>query len=167
MKTLPVPDEGLVAVIVEATRSAITQLRTDHPDDFCVYALLTCGEAFRPYLTVTVRGANQWDLADSPYAVFGEEWMANTAPAYDARPPLFEMTDEAAAREYNTRLASMEEALRRLDQECLFGVGEARAAVILLVSPMPPDESDAQFARRLNPSSPLLDAWLAEAAEGS
>jgi hypothetical protein len=31
---------------------------------------------------------------------------------------------------------------------------------------MPPDETDAAFARRLNRTGPLLAAWLDEASEG-
>ncbi|WP_349828636.1 DUF4303 domain-containing protein [Brevibacterium litoralis] len=75
--------------------------------------------------------------------------------------------DEAWQMEYDLRLGSMEEALRRLDAEGVFGTGEARQEVLLLVATMPPDETEAERGRRMNPPGPLLDAWLAEAAEGA
>lgn len=161
----PVPE--LVDAIAEAARRAIVELRTEHPEEFCVYALVTVGEALRPYLTVTVQGDGRWDLADSPYAMAGDARLARTAPLFEARGELDTMDAETADREYGARLASMEEALRRLDDGGLFGAGAERGRVLLLVATMPPDETDAGFARRLNPPGPLLDAWLAEAAEGA
>ena len=58
----------------------------------------------------------------------------------------------------------METALRRLDGEGLFGVGEARAGVLVLVEVVPGDEENVPAARRLNPPGPALDAWLGPAA---
>lgn len=55
------------------------------------------------------------------------------------------MTDIDASAEYGRRLASMEGALRSLDDERLFGTGADRAQTLLLVSPMPPDETDDGF----------------------
>lgn len=165
--TAPAPVPALVEAVTEATAEAIELLRAQHPEDFCVYALVTSGEGFRPYLTATVRGEAQWDLADSPYAIVEDDILARTDPAFTARGLLRDMPREAAEAEFWRRLASMEEALRRLDGQGLFGRGEERSRVLLLVATMPPDTSDAAFARRLNPPGPLLDAWLREAAEGT
>lgn len=163
----PHGDAVLVEAVVDATRSAVRQLHAERREDeaFCAYALVTTGEGFRPYLAVTVHGPDRWNLADSPYAIVGDEWLAQTEPAFSARGDLFEAADPDA--EWEVRSASLEEALRRLDGEGLFGTGPARDEVLLLVATMPPDESDAGFARRLNASGPLLDAWLREAAEGA
>jgi hypothetical protein len=156
----------LTAVIVEAVRPAILQLRSEHPESFCVYALVTVGEGLRPYLAATVHGDGRWDLADSPYAVVCDEWLAQTQPAFDERGTIDELTPQEWDAELATRLASMEAALRAIDAEGLVGRGVDRDKALLLVALMPPDESDAGFARRLNPPGPLLEAWLAEAAEG-
>lgn len=162
-----VPDPGLTAVITQACRPAITELRAQHQQErFCVYALVTVGEGLRPYLAATVHGDGRWDLADSPYASVGETWLSQTEPAFRERGSIDDMTPLQWHTELNTRLASMEAALRTLDEEGLFGRGPERLEALLLVALMPPDESDAGFARRLNPPGPLLDAWLAEAAEG-
>ena len=142
------------------------QLHSQTSGPFCVYALLTSGEALRPYLSVTLHGPGRWDLADSPFAIVGDEHFAPLGRIYAERGDLSGMAPEDADAEYWRRLASMEAALHALDEEGLFGAGADRAEKLLLVSPMPPDESDAGFACRLNPPSGLLDAWLEEAAEG-
>ncbi|WP_449277955.1 DUF4303 domain-containing protein [Leucobacter sp. GX24907] len=161
----PVPE--LVDVVAEATEEAVRRLRAEHSEDFCVYALVTTGEAYRPYLAATVHGDSRWDLADSPYDLVCDEVLAQAEPAFSERGQLYDMDPADAEAEYWRRLASMEAALQRLDDGGLFGRGEARSRILLLVATMPPDESDVVFARRLNPAGPLLDAWLKEAAEGT
>lgn len=163
----PAPIPELVDAVAKATEEAIRELHRDHTEDFCVYALVTSGEGYRPYLAATVHGPSRWDLAEGPYDIVGDEVMARAEPAFSARGELHEMSDTDADTEFWLRLTSMEEALRRLDDGGLFGREEARSRVLLLVATMPPDESDASFARRLNPPGPLLDAWLNEAAEGA
>jgi hypothetical protein len=162
----PAPDPDLTAEIVRGTRLAVQQLHDAHPGPFCVYALATSGEALRPYLIVTPDDATRWDLPDSPFAVYGDEHLAGLEELFTARGDLFDMSAEEAQAEYDLRLASMEAALRALDADGLFGAGDARADVLLLVTTMPPDETAAAFARRLNPVGPLLSAWLDEASEG-
>ncbi|MFV0405285.1 MAG: DUF4303 domain-containing protein [Propioniciclava sp.] len=162
-----VADPELTKLIADAARKAVTQLRTQTSGPFCVYALLTSGEALRPYLSVTLHGPGRWDLADSPLALVGDEFFAPLGRVYAERGDLRGMAPADADAEYWRRLASMEAALAALDGEGLFGTGTDRAQTLLLVSVMPPDQSDAEFARRLNPPGGLLDAWLAEAAEGA
>lgn len=166
LSAAPAPDPDLTAEIVRGTRLAVRQLHDAHPGPFCVYALATSGEALRPYLIVTPDDATRWDLPDSPFAVFGDEHLAGLEALFTARGDLFDMSAEEAQAEYDLRLASMESALRALDADGLFGAGDARADVLLLVTTMPPDETAAAFARRLNPVGPLLSAWLDEASEG-
>ena len=161
------PARELVDAVADATRRAVTDLRAAHQERWCLYVLVTSGEALRPYLSVTVHGEDQWDHADSPYVIVGDEWFATTEPLFTSRGDLHQMSNAAALLEYDVRLASLEAALRRLDQEGLFGMGDEREHVLLLVTAAAPDESDATFARRLNKPGPLLDAWLAEAAEGN
>ncbi|UOQ58760.1 DUF4303 domain-containing protein [Leucobacter allii] len=152
----PVPE--LVDVVADAAREAILRLRAAHTEDFCIYALVASGEAYRPHLAATVRGDGQWDLAEDPDAIVEDDILARTEEAFEGRGQLHEMSDPAAETEYVRRLASLEAALRRLDQEGMFGIGDERSRVLLVVATMPPDESDAGFARRLNLSGPLLDA---------
>lgn len=160
------PDRVLTMAIVDATRRAVEQLRAEHEGPFCVYALVTSGEALRPYLSVTLDGPDRWDLPDSPFAIYGDEHFAGLEDLYSRRGDLHRMAPDDADAEYWLRLTSMEAALRMLDAEGLFGSGRERDRTLLLVMTMPPDETDAVFARSLNPPSPLLTAWLEEASEG-
>ena len=159
-------DTMLAGAIAEATRRAVEELRALSPGPFCVFALITSGEALRPYLGVTLHGPGRWDLPDSPFAIVGDEHLSELEPLFDGRGDLHTLPPQDAEQEFQVRLASMEEALRALDGQGLFGVGQARDEVLLLVFTMPPDESDAGFATRLNPPGPLLSAWLEAAAEG-
>jgi len=159
-------DATLAGAIAHATRRAVEELRALSSGPFCVFALITTGEALRPYLGVTLHGPDRWDLPDSEFAIVGDESLSELEPLFDERGDLHTLPQQDAEREFQVRLASMEEALRVLDAQGLFGVGHARAEVLLLVLTMPPDESDAGVATRLNPPGPLLSAWLAEAAEG-
>ncbi|WP_454300814.1 DUF4303 domain-containing protein [Salana multivorans] len=161
----PVPDGALARIVAEATCAALAELARSVRERVCAVALVTSGEALRPWLTVTVHGEDRWDLADSAHALTGDEHLAAIAEAWDARGYLHELDEADAEVEYATRLATLEEALRLLDVDGVFGRGETRERVLLLVATMPPDETDAGYARRLNPPGPLLDDWLAEAAE--
>jgi hypothetical protein len=161
----PIPDAAVAAVVAAATRAALATLPPAIADELRLVALVTTGEALRPYLALTVRGEGEWDLADSDYAVFADEHLATVADAWDRRGNVWELDEVAMAVEIAVRLATLEEALRLLDAEGCFGTGIARRERLLLVATMPPDETDAGFARRLNPAGPLLERWLDEAAE--
>lgn len=161
----PVPDLTLARIVAEATRAALAELAPSVREQLCAVALVTSGEALRPSLTVTVHGEDRWDLADSEQALPGDEHLAAITETWDARGFLSELDPADAEAEYVTRLATLEEALRLLDIDGAFGRGKARGRVLLLVATMPPDESDAGYARRLNPPGPLLEDWLEEAAE--
>ncbi|MET7640747.1 DUF4303 domain-containing protein [Streptomyces sp. NPDC005438] len=169
----PVPDPELSRVIATATRAAVTALRRQHPDRFYLFALLTTGEALSPHLAACSLegdrrlGLEAWNPADSPYAVWGyREHYGEVARAFDQRGQPHRIEDEATAEaEYDLRLASMEEALRLLDADGLFGRGPDRAGVLLQAGTMPPDHTDAGFVRRLNPAGPLRERWLTECAE--
>ncbi|RII17823.1 hypothetical protein DSC45_13045 [Streptomyces sp. YIM 130001] len=160
-------DPVLTEAIAGAARKAIGRLRAEHAGPFCVYALVTTGEALRPYLSVTLDGPQRWDLPDSPFAICGDEYLAPLDAVYAARGDLFDMQPEDEEAEYELRLASMEAALHTLVEEGVFGTGREREQTLLLVTTMPPDETDAEFARRLNPPGALLTAWLEEASEES
>ena len=161
----PVPDLALARIVAEATRTALAELAPSVLERLCVIALVTSGEALRPYLTVTVHGEDRWDLAGSEHALTGDEHLAVITEAWDARGFLSELDSADAEAEYLTRLATLKESLRLLDIDGVFGRDEARGRVLLLVATMPPDESDAGYARRLNPPGPLLEDWIEEAAE--
>lgn len=159
-------------MIADAAGATIEAMRRAHPERFYAFALLTAGEAQAPYLSACsleadlAEGLGRWSLADTPYAVWGyEEHFTDVARAFRDRGELFERDGRDFEDEYALRLASIEEGLRLLDVAGLFGTGDERQRVLLIAGTMPPDENDAGFVRRLNPSGPLYDEWLRDCAE--
>jgi hypothetical protein len=58
-------------------------------------------------------------------------------------------------------MQAMENAMIRLDREGAFGTGEARNKMVVLVEVMPPDWTNTERAKRMNPPEALIE-WLAE-----
>lgn len=167
--------------IADAARAAFSELIGTHPEKFYYFTLTTTGEAFSPYPSAwseealeracatdpkpdEARPLLKWSCADSPYCGFGHEYFAAVDTWFDQRGQLYDLSDEDADNEYEFRLEAMEEAMRRSDQEGLFGQGRTRAECIVLVEVMPPDHTNTDRAIRLN-SGAALKAWLEEASE--
>jgi hypothetical protein len=83
---------------------------------------------------------------------------------FRARPAPFDLPDAESEAEVELRLGAMEEAMVRLYADGLFGSGPQRDGVMIAVEVMPPDHSNVQRVRRLNPPT-AIGRWLAEAAE--
>lgn len=168
-----IPSEAdLAEALTKAVRAAVTDLYRDNPGQTFYYVTLTTsGEAFGPALSAWSHEALagrpdadhvRYSYADSPFSIVGEEHLAPVRELFAARPAVFEIAeDDASEAEYELRLRAMETALSRLDAEGLFGVGEARANVLVLAEVVPGDTENEDRARRLNPPGPALDTWLA------
>jgi hypothetical protein len=172
----------LVKAIAAATSAAVTQLFSEHPKDHFYYcALVTTGEALAPNLTAwssealdaavgqsgggpDVRADLKWAYGDSPFFCFGEEHFTEVRRLFTelGRPDPFNATEWHRAVEF--RMSAMEEAMAQLEASGLFGRGAARAGIVVNVECMPPDHTNVERARRLNPPE-ALTAWLDEAAE--
>ncbi len=68
--------------------------------------------------------------------------------------------DELYGNEWEIRVSSMEEAMKRLDQIGFFGTGDDRGNVVINVEIAPPDGNEYDSALRLNPKSSLLLEYL-------
>lgn len=173
------PDLGELAdAITEATRAAVTALFSEHPGTYYYLALITTGEAHAPFLTAWSHEALaaaaeseedremiKWSYADSPIDIYGEEHFDRVRELFDRRPQIGDdMSDDDWAAEHDLRLSAMETALRRLDDEGLFDEGERRLGLVVNVEVMPPDPTNTERARRLNPPA-ALTRWLEEVAE--
>jgi hypothetical protein len=168
-------EKELTERIAAATRLAVADLFREYPGhDFYYCSLITSGEGLAPVLTAWSKEALQaavkkagndpsardelkWSYADSPFYGFGEKHFTRVNQAFDSLP-----TDGAIGIE--ARLRSMEEAMARLDREGFFGSGSKRLAIVINVEVMPPDHTNVERARRLNPPEALTE-WLVEAAE--
>lgn len=170
---LVIPTEAdLADAVTTAVRAVVTDLFHDNPGHTFYYVTLTTpGEAFGPALsawsheTLSQRpdaDEVRYSYADSPFSILGEQYLKPVRELFAARPEVFDIADDDASdAEFELRLRAMETAMHRLSDEGLFGVGEARAGVLVLVEVVPEDEENVARARRLNPSGPALDAWLA------
>ncbi|WP_342441950.1 DUF4303 domain-containing protein [Lysinibacillus sp. FSL K6-0057] len=108
----------------------------------------------------------KWSYADSPYYCYGEENFSNVRQCFNKRPYIYTLEGEAWQQELALRLAAMELAMKKLDEEGLFALNQTRDSVCILVEVMPPEEINTEIALRLNhQSSTALQQWLLEAAE--
>ncbi|MBC9248442.1 DUF4303 domain-containing protein, partial [Paracoccus sp. 11-3] len=104
---------------------------------------------------------------DSPYVDYGRKYFSAVNAAFDKLPEMTEeMSPDQWDREYNFRISAMTKAMQALSAEGLFGDGQKRENLLLIVEVVPPDASNTERARLLNKAgSPALEAWIEEAAE--
>lgn len=108
----------------------------------------------------------KWSYADSPYCCYRQEDFAEVERLLQERPDIWGLEEAQFDMEYEKRYAAMEEAMRRLDEEGMFAVNQARREVVVLVEVMPPDKENTERAFRMNRSgSKIFREWLEEAAE--
>lgn len=175
-------DEELVEIFVKAAGDAFSSLKESHREEFYYYAFIF-DEGLQPYISAwSYEALDQsildnkitdeeekswwkWDYSDSPYAVYGyEEFFHEASKLLDKRANRLS-EDELYDIEWDVRIASMEEAMKRLDQSGLFGSKDARKNVVINVEIAPPDGSEYDRALRLNPSSSLLSEYLENCEE--
>lgn len=73
-------------------------------------------------------------------------------------------SDDETFAEQARLMKAYEAAIARVDAEGLFGVGEQRKRIAVLLEVMPPDHTNTPIAKRLNPPAAIA-SWLREAAE--
>ncbi|MCR5738246.1 MAG: DUF4303 domain-containing protein [Lachnospiraceae bacterium] len=183
----PIPetivDVELVRLIENAAKKALTKLFDEHDENFYYITLATFGECVCPVISAwsvealereaSLKGYSEdekadlkWDYASSPYYAFGyDEFFGDVRKAFDARDEKIEdADDDEYDREMSIRLNSMEKAMQDLDLKGLFGQGDKRLGIVINAEYMPPDYSNTERAKRLNPEQALAE-WLEEAAE--
>ncbi|MCM1309286.1 MAG: DUF4303 domain-containing protein, partial [Butyrivibrio sp.] len=148
-------NEQITSALYTAFKSAVTDLRKKHHERFYYYVFVS-DSPWCPYLSACSyesyerllaseeddeeddEGWRKWDYCDSEYCVYGyEEYFGEAAKLLAERAEGMD-DDELYGDEWETRLASMEEALRRLDSEGFFGTGENRNAVVINAECVPP-----------------------------
>lgn len=169
-------DEELVTAFVKAAKNAFCSLTETHKEHFYYYAFIF-DEGLHPYISAWSYEALEksikdnkisiedktwwkWDYSDSPYAVYGyDEFFSEAGELLDKRADSIS-EDELYDTEWDIRIHSMEEAMKRLDQMEVFGTKEDRKNVIINVEIAPPDGSEYERALRLNAESSLLSEYL-------
>lgn len=171
-------NEELIESLVNAAGAAFLSLKETTKEHFYFYVFVF-DEGLHPYISAWSYEALEksiieqqisddeknwwkWDSADSPYAVYGyDEFFGEVSELLDKRASELS-DDELYEGEWEARVDSMEEAMKRLDASGLFGIGKERECVVINVEQAPPDDDDAEYNRalRLNPSSDLLSEYL-------
>ena len=165
-------DEKMVTVLQSAFQNAVSALRAEHNENFYYYAFIY-DEGMRPYISVLSYEAYKklltekddeddwkWCTFDFPYCAYGyDEFFSEVDNMFLERENGMSV-DELYSVEWDTRVDSMEEVLKRLDESGFFGTGESRKNIIINVEVAPPDCKERQRALRLNPESPLLSEYL-------
>jgi hypothetical protein len=178
-----IPNQSaLTDAIADAARLAFSSLFSSCPGFYYYCTLGTTGEALPPIVSawsheaLSAAGAGRldreheiqtlkWSYAESPYWNHGDEYFDEVRRLFLERPPMdYNATEAIWDAEFNLRLNAMEAAMARLDREGLFGVGDAREKVVILVEVVPPDRTNTERAQRLNPPKALTE-WMLEAAE--
>lgn len=165
-KNLPSKND-LADAIYEATQATYAALVQEFPENFYYFALITTSEAHSPFVTAwsyealaKVDQEVKWSYADSPYCLYKQELFADVNALFALRSSC--VAD--AENEFNLRISAMEMALQKLDQENVFGRDDERNKIVINVEVVPPDASNTERAKRLNPPEALAE-WLKEAAE--
>ena len=169
-------DEEIVEALVKAAANAFSSLKETHKEHFYYYVFVF-DAGMHPYISAwsyealeksfigkKITGEKRdwwkWDYSDSPYVVYGyDEFFNEVSELLDKRASGLSF-DELYNIEWDIRVASTEEALKRLDRSGLFGSGEDRKNVVINVETAPPDGSEYNRALRLNPPSTLLTEYL-------
>lgn len=176
-------DSDLIDALAVAIKVAAADLFRSHSTErFYYFALITTGEAHPPTVVAwstealdravardedpakdRARRQLKWSYADSPYYGFGEHHFEKVRKLFALSP--LDWRDEAEfAAGYEARMNAMVTAMARVDREGTFGSGVERDRIVINVECMPPDPTNAERARKLNPPEALVE-WLKEAAE--
>ena len=176
-------EKQLKESIKSACKEVISSLFNKN-EAFYYLALITDGEAHCPFLSAWSHEALstfltekkieldsddvldvKWFYGYSPYCFFDNETFNNVKELFKTRPQMDEkMSSEEWNSEFNLRISAMENALKELDEESLFGQNEERDKIMINVEVMPPDETNTARAIRLNPHK-AIEEWLKEIAE--
>ena len=104
--------------------------------------------------------ALKWSYADSPYCGFGfQEYFKPLDALY--REQMNGIPEEAYDAAVEMWLSLMEQVMKTLDEAGLFGTAESRKRIFINAECMPPEQSNIERGRRLNPPE-VFQKWYAE-----
>lgn len=159
-----------------AAKTAFSELFRDHPGTFYYCSMFTDGLANGPAITAWSyealdecvaqgRDANakewlKWSYGESPFFCYRDDLFEPIRKMFQSRGG-WGSTDWNA--EFEDRLMIMENVMRKLDGEHVFGEGEQRKGLVVAVELIPPDASNTDRVKRLNPPEAAA-IWMKEYA---
>src|SRR4051794_31489039 len=174
---MPNPEQASLSEAMRAdARAAWEYLRNKYPTEtFYAFGWYTtvqggyfgpfaCGEegltrvaeeyvSDRTYRTVEkAKAALRWSIPDSAYHAETMTMDKRTQTLLDARPNPYQLSEAASLREVRLRMNAAVAGLKALDEEGLFGTGESRSNLTLLIEAGDREEDFVlKWARQLNP----------------
>ena len=159
--------------LLNAARSAFQALFQEHNETF-YYCTLILSEGATPFVSAFSEEALaaevqkyegrysaedlRWSYADSPYCGYGYETYFQTVDKLFNEQMSVVTSDEDYEAAIESWLSLMEQVMRTLDQEKLFGEGEARSRMLINAEIMPPEDDNAERGKRLN-SGAIYELW--------
>lgn len=166
-------DEIMVDLIQKAFENAVTELKNEYDEEF-YYIAYIIDAGMHPYISAWSYEAYEksvkendipddkkwwkWNFADSPYVTYGYENFFDKLTNYLDQREKNIFDDELYEIEWETRIDSMMEALRRIKKQDK--VKKDFDNIIINVEVAPPDGNEPERAKELNAASELLDEYL-------
>lgn len=173
--------ERLTTLLEHAAEHAFRELFNEFPETFYYCTLATSGEALCPIVSAwsyealdressgtsspkEEREILKWSYADSPFCGYGEKHFEDIERLFnEIVVPINETSEKNWQDGIQRRMIAMEKALSNIDRKGIFGTGSRRAGMVVVLEVMPPDNGNAERAKRLNGQTEILREYLSEA----
>lgn len=173
-------NEQLVCLLENAAESTFKAL-LEKNESFYYFAFLI-DEAVSPYISAwsyealenliselelsdeTDKLEYKWGICESPYMAFEHDVHFKEVDEFLQENDIWSLSDDDFDAEFDVRLNSMEEALKRLDKKGLFGTGDDRKKIVISAEVVPPEYINTVIVQRLNPDD-IIQEWLEFCAE--
>ena len=160
--------------LLKATREAVKKLfQVNEHFYYCSLMMLedatpcisACSEEA---LAETVKNSNgrytaddlRWSYADSPYFGYGFQEYFKSLDAFYCE-HMNRISDDEYDAAIEMWLSLMERVMKTLDEEGMFGTSDNRKKIFINAEYMPPDVSNVERGRRLNPLD-IFERWYKE-----
>lgn len=168
-------NEQLVCLLENAAESTFKAL-LEKKENFYYFAFLI-DETVSPYISAwsyealenliselklddeTEKLMYKWGICESMYLGYEHDMHFKAVDEFLQKNDIWLLSDDDFDSEFDVRLNSMEEALKRLDKNGLFGIGDERKKIVITAEVVPPDYTNTARVQRLNPDS-IIQEWL-------
>lgn len=168
-------EKELTLSTIQAANAAFSELFEMHPGTYYYCSMFTDGLANGPAITawsyealekcaseqddpVQAKEWLKWSYGESPFLCYRDDLFEPIRKAFQARPG---PDNTGWSEEYQLRFRVMENAMKHLNENGVFGVGMSRNQMVVAVEVVPPDLSNTERVKRLNPPEAVA-IWVAE-----
>lgn len=178
--------DELIELLEEATEAAFRALLAVKEEKFYYFGLLM-DEGMRPFISAwsyealhsaveeliasgddtdreVLTKELKWSGCDSPYCAYEHDEYFESIDSLLENREQYLISDEKFEKEFELRLKYMEEVMRRLDAKGVFESSLDRSSVVITAEVLPPDYTNTERVKRLNPKS-SIEEWVELCAE--